>query len=258
MSGGKSVSTRRRTIAAEIIGLIIIAVTLLVFFTAVTTRDAISWVGLLFIILAEIIAVSGFILIDNYADRSYGVMVRAGSFTLFLMYFAASAVVSMLYMTSITASLKWLIATHLILIAGTAVILVPLLVAGKTLYEKSRDALQAVAKIRGLEDRLNIMKSDPGNSRYAGLLNQVCEAARYCDCSSYVPADDLITVKADELEQTLLSADAGQTGSRAAGESGTGDTMIEKDKKVKSLSDEILLLFKKRAAEAASLKAGKI
>jgi len=229
-----------RAIAAAIIGLIVIAVTFIIFFTAISKWETIHLVSLLFIILTELIVVCGFIAVDNYAQHSSGVMLRSGAFSLLFLYFIATVIVSIMFLTGFGSSIKWLVALQLVIMAITAIIMVLLIANSKSLYEKNRTLLQSAAILKQLEDLVLLLKSNVKNDKYARQLEKVFEAIRYCDNSAYVSSDDLIAVKINVLEEIL----------RTDSES--------KDEKVGSVTDEILLLIKKRAAEVSVLKAGSI
>lgn len=226
--------TSRRTVPTAIIGLIVIAVTLLIFFTAVTERHAIQWVSLLFIIFAELITTGGFILIDEYAKNTSGVMLRAGTYSLLFIYFIATTAVSIMYMSGVGGSVKWLVMIEFIILALTVAIMVPIFASSKTINEKNRSVLQSAAMLKQLGDSVMLLKNAK-NSKYTAQLEKIYDAIRYCDNSVYVPSDDLIAVKINELEE-VLGADAGE------------------DERVNAMTDEILLLAKKRASEARGIQ----
>lgn len=229
--------TSRRTVPTAIIGLIVIAMTLLIFFTAVTERHAIQWVSLLFIIFAELITPGGFILIDEYAKNTSGVMLRAGTYSLPFIYFIATTAVSIMYMSGVGGNVKWLVMIDVIILALTVAIMVPIFASSKTINEKNRSVLQSAAMFKQLGDSVMLLKNAK-NSKYTAQLEKIYDAIRYCDNSVYVPSDDLIAVKINKLEE-VLGADAG-----------------DKDERIRAMTDEILLLAKKRAAEARGIQSG--
>jgi len=184
--------------------------------------------------------VSGFIVIDNYGQRSSGVMIRGGAYSLLWFYFMAAAAVSMGFLTGFSDSVKWLVTIQLVIMAFAAVIMVPLIASSKSVYEKKRLTLQSAAMLKQLGDLVMLLKSDAKNDKYSLRLEKVYDAIKYCDNSSYVPSDDLIAVRINELEE-ILGTESG-----------------DKDERVRAKTDEILLLTRKRAAEVSNLKKGVI
>lgn len=232
--------TIRRTVPTAIIGLIAIAVTLLIFFTAVTERHTIQWVSLLFIIFAELITTGGFILIDEYAKNTSGVMLRAGTYSLLFIYFIATIVVSIMYMSGVGGSVKWLVMIDVIILALTVAIMVPIFASSKAIYNRSLSELKPAKLFKQLENSVMLLKSDEKNRKYSDRLEKIYDTIKYFDNTLLVSADDLLINKIKELED-ILSANS-----------------AEMDERVNFVTNEILLLAKKRSAEVRSVKMGSI
>ncbi|RNC28481.1 MAG: hypothetical protein AWM53_01461 [Candidatus Dichloromethanomonas elyunquensis] len=231
----------RRTVPAAIIGLIIVSVTLLIFFVAVTERHAIQWAGLGFIILAELVGTGGVIFFnEEYLRNTSGVMLRAGGYSLLFLYFLATAAVSVHYISGYGGSIKWLVTLNLIILAFTAVIMILIFVSSRHNYDQNYAVLRSVAMIKQISDSVMLLKSNIQNSKYRNPLEKIHDALRYCDNSVYVSTDDLIKIKINYLEEIL------------------GSETVDKDEKVRVITDEILLLAKRRAAQAKEIKAGGI
>ena len=175
-------------------------------------------------------------MIDEYAKNTSGVMLRAGTYSLLFIYFIATIVVSIMYMSGVGGSVKWLVMIDIIILALTVAIMVPIFASSKTINEKNRSVLQSAAMLKQLGDSVMLLKNAK-NSKYTAQLEKIYDAIRYCDNSVYVPSDDLIAVKINDLEE-VLGADAGE------------------DERVNAMTDEILLLAKKRASEARGIQSG--
>lgn len=229
-----------RSVPTAIIGLLAVVVTLLLFFTAVTERHAVQWVGISFIILAEIITTAGFIAVDEYARSTSGVFLRAGSNSLLIIYLIITAAVSIFFISGYYGKLKWLVTIDLAVIAVCAAIMVPIFMSSRSLDVENTAVQSSTAMMKQLWNAVMMLRNDVKNSRYSAQLDKVYDAVRYSDYSISVPPDLQIAAKIKELEQVL------------------GAEEEAKDEQVEAITNEILMLAKKRASEASALKSGAI
>lgn len=228
-----------RTVPTAIIGVLTIFLTLLLFFTVVSERHAIQWIGITFIILAEIITAVGFIFVDEYARSTSGVFLRAGINSLLIIYLVITAAVSIFFIAGYYDRLKWLVTIDISLIAVAAAIMVPIFASSKSLDVENSATLSSVAMMKQFTNSVMLLRNDATNRKYAALLDKIYDAVRYSDYSVSVASDIQIAAKLKELEQVL-------------------GTEEKRDERVEVITNEILLLAKKRASEASAIKSGAI
>ncbi len=230
----------RNKTAVLMIGFILIVITLLLFYLLPEERQFIDWVGIGFIVLAEIVFSCSFIIIEKAAIKSEGTLLRSGGYSIISLYSFAALVISLLYMWLFREGIKYLLAIQLVLVAIAAILLILVVMSATHIAEKNKETLQAVSTMQVLLNKVIVLQNSEANKPYGQKLNLLYEAIRYCDNSASVPTDDLISSKISELEHMLESS------------------LENKDDRVDETIDQILLFMKKRTTEVSSLKVGRI
>jgi len=223
-----------------IIGSIIMVVTAVLFFTLTRRPTDVQWISFIFLLLAEGIAIGGSIALSKYAGHTEKTMIIAGVSALIWIYTGISMLISLIFITGAFRSVKAIVNFQLIILAIAAIIALLLITATKSVSEKNKATLQAVAQIKQIQDDVFMLMSDERNKAHKGKLEKIYEAIRYCDNATYAPADDKIALKVMELETALQEVDSND------------------ESKVEGLLNEILLLTKKRTLEVQNMKAGGI
>lgn len=229
-----------RNLVTAIIGGFMVACTLLIFFVTVNDKTKMDWLGLAFILFAEFIFIGGVVLVDKLARSTFGIMFRSIAYTTLGSYFITSSAIAIIFLTILRDHMRLLIVLQFIVLAITLIIFLVGLSSSNYMQGRNQSVLHSVSKIQTLTNQVTILKSNVDNKKYATQLEKIYEALRYCDNSSIVTTDDIVSEKLIELEKALI-----------------GD-YDEKDSKVNDLAESILLLVKKRSLEVNELKAGEI
>jgi hypothetical protein len=230
----------RNVNAITIIGFIFIILTVLLFSILPEKRTFIDWIGICFILLAEIEFIVGFIFIQGAAGRFESTMLYSGAYSIITLYSVTSIVVSILFMLIFQNGIRILVSIQIALMAIIAILLILIFIGSSHLAVKNNSSMQAVSRMQELLNKVMVLQSTTSNSPYSSQLNTLYEAIRYCDNSATVSVDSSVADKITELELVLSSEqeDMGTT--------------------VKNLVDNILVLMKQRAADVAVQKAGGI
>ncbi len=234
------VKNNKGTLGILIIGFIVLITTLLIFFTAGSTHDLIDWLSLVFIIVAEFSVTGGLIAVNHYSEQTFGIMLRAGAYSLFVLYFIAATVVSTVFLAGILNSTGLLVTIQLIIIAIAAIIMILLVNSSNYVAEKNRDADEAISVFQQMENSLILLKSDSRNRQYASKIEKIYETIRFSDKSCYLDSDEIIAEKITELEMSLTEGSS------------------KNDEEIKAVLEELLLLTKKRSLEVSGIKTGGI
>lgn len=228
----------RKSWVAAVVGPIVVAVTFWFFFTTDSANESIHRAGYSFIILAEVLATGGFILLESWESR--GAMLRSGVYGTLILYFVAAVIVSFLFLSMNAQSVLWLVTVQIVVLAVTAIIMVLLIAAGQSMSAKDSRTLDAANRVQQMAETVKLLGGNPQNQDYAGRLTEVYEAIKYCDSSVSVPTDDLISAKISALEVVLR------------------ENTVNKKEKLTAIIDEMLSLVQKRTLEAKNTHRGSI
>lgn len=227
----------RREKAFTISGILVLLVTILLFFIITQERTTITWLGFLFLIVAEVIFFGGMLLIENIASRSSQIVIRSGVGATITIYTILSIVVSLVYMNLLRDSIVSLCVIQILLFSVAAILCVIFYTSGKGVKAKEDKVDESSAKIDAMINRMKLLKS---NKEYNGDLEKVCENLRFSDTSTFVEVDKEIEDKIGELESAFLKDDE------------------NKDAEIKLLIKEISSLINKRKVQVKELKKGNI
>lgn len=227
----------RREKAFTISGILVLLVTILLFFIITQDRTTITWLGFLFLIVAEVIFFGGMLLIENIASRSSQIVIRSGVGATITIYTILSIVVSLVYMNLLRDSIVSLCVIQILLFSVAAILCVIFYTSGKGVKAKEDKVDESSAKIDAMINRMKLLKS---NKEYNGDLEKVCENLRFSDTSTFVEVDKEIEDKIGELESAFLKDDE------------------NKDTEIKLLIKEISSLINKRKVQVKELKKGNI
>ena len=228
----------RRNKTTALIGILVFLVTIFLFFILTEDTTIVSWVSLIFIIVAEIGLFGGLIIADILADKSAGVMMRSGINGVLSIYAIVSIITSIVFMINANDTVKALITIQIVIAAVSAILIILITSISKSVGENSKNVFKSVNKIQELTNKAAILQDNTKYSAYKKQLEKVLEAIKYCDNATTVETDDIVSDKIAELERILL------------------EESDNKDDQVTNIVDTILLLMKQRAAGVKNIKSG--
>ncbi|MCI2106723.1 MAG: hypothetical protein LKK00_08405 [Intestinimonas sp.] len=232
----------RRNIITAVIGAFVIALTFVLYFLIVRNPEIMDWIGLIFILIAEISLFGGLIATDIKARQSTGVMLRSGAYSVLIVYTAVAVILSILFLSvpGLRDDIRLFIAVQIVIIAVTAIILLLIIAGSRAVANSNKAAEQSVSSMYGLMNKVMAMKDDSKNLQYSDSLGKIYEAIKYSDLSSATAQDDALSDKIIKLE-SILSSD-----------------IDDKTEKVTQIINDILLLVKQKTADLKARKSGVI
>lgn len=222
----------RRNIITAVIGAFVIALTFVLYFLIVRNPEIMDWIGLIFILIAEISLFGGLIATDIKARQSTGVMLRSGAYSVLIVYTAVAVILSILFLSvpGLRDDIRLFIAVQIVIIAVTAIILLLIIAGSRAVANSNKAAEQSVSSMYGLMNKVMAMKDDSKNFQYSDSLGKIYEATQ----------DDALSDKIIKLE-SILSSD-----------------IDDKTEKVTQIINDILLLVKQKTADLKARKSGVI
>ena len=112
----------RREKAIGLSGIIVLAVTIILYLLMSSHRNLLSYVTFAMILLSETILFAGLIAIEKWANRTSQIILRAGCGTALVIYTVVSLVISLIYMITDVQSIKVFIFLQVVLLAILAIL----------------------------------------------------------------------------------------------------------------------------------------
>jgi hypothetical protein len=103
------------------IGVIVIIISLAVFALVNQSKDMIDWIGLIFILIAELLLIGGIVMV-NQRGKQDKVFFSAGILSVLSIYLVLDFIVSMIFCLALRTQAKILTAVQLVMLALTAII----------------------------------------------------------------------------------------------------------------------------------------
>ena len=231
----------RRTKTISVSGILLFLLTIVLFFLLTNDRILITWLGLGFMLFAELVFFGGLILIETASANLSQITARAGGYVVLSIYSLGAVIVSLVFMLikPETASVFWSIQSVLLVIAG--ILLLVIMTSAKSIHEKDIKVLNSLKKVGAISERLTLLMEDDGNSKYKKILYKAVENLKYSDTSTVLSSDDEIEGKITQLELELVKED-----------------YDHKDTAVEALIQELINLISRRRAHVKNSKAGSL
>ncbi len=231
--------TRNRNIICFIC-LILILVTIALFFMLTENRVLIDWLGFGFMIAAELILMIGLLFMQRERGDQELTVLFPGMYSAIGLYAVLSIIVSFLYMIFFRGGAKYLISIQIVLFAAYLIIIALIYNVSHHVGKANATTVYSVNKMQGLLNRVAILQNINRNGMLGQKLNKLYDAIRFCDVSATVATDEDIAAKLTEL-QILIESNTEEPIDAAVG-----------------LIDDIMVLIKQRALEMRIVKSGGI
>jgi len=227
--------------AITIIGSLTFLLSIFLYFMIPIERITIVWLGMIFILLAEMIFFGGLALIE-YLSRSVSqVFIRSFGGAAVVIIPIISVAVSMIFMLTKSESINMFIIMQVSLIVILSIIAVIAYYVSLGIKKESDNVLKSVSELSAMIGKLNLLRNDNSNTKYSAMIGKVVDELKYSDISSVVPCDEKLNAKLTNLESELLKNDC-----------------ESKDKKVSVILNDMLNIIKHRKIELRGIKKGGI
>lgn len=230
----------RREKAISLSGFLLILLTVLLFFTLTKYRFIITWLGFVFILLAEIALFSALMIIEFYSKQTSKIIWRNGAGFASALYSIVSIAISLFYMITFRRSIRLFLALQIALLIVMFISMIIFYTSAVSAKNRDDKVLSALNRINTIIDKLDFIRKDKKNSEYSNLLNKVYEELKYSDISTSVPSDNELETQLSKLEIELLKDDE------------------NKNDVVTGIIKEILTAISNRKIEVRSMKTGGI
>lgn len=191
----------KRVLSFTICGLLILAVTITVFFITRSEDSRTSvYLGFGMIVFSEIILMCGLAGIEVFATKQAELLFRIGSGVTITIYSIMAFISSLIFIIRNTDIVQSFIVVQLILFVAMVILLVAFYTASNSVGAKDNKVLSSVSRIDNMVDSLQILKS---NHKYGSRLYKLGENLKCTDISTTVDVDDEIEQKISEINSEL-------------------------------------------------------
>jgi len=234
-------SHKSKTIAIIGISLIILIVTLVVFFLGYTNHPnkVIDWIGLTFVLISEIALFGGTtaILLRKYTGSQK--LFVLGIFSILCIYFTITCILSIFSKNIFENNVRGFTTTQIIIMAIVLIISILLYTIGISVTEKDSKIMYSRLIMKDCESLAFSLKSNAKFHVYFSLLNKIYEEIKYSDKTKSINEEQAIYDKINKLEEVL-----------------SNNKSNPKVEDISIIVDEIVLLIKKRNLSVLQLNQG--
>lgn len=221
-----------------LISIILILVSIALFFMLTEKRVLIDWLGFAFIIAAELIFMVSLLFLQSERGSRELTVLYPGVSSAGGVYTILVIIVSVIYMVFFREGAKYLLLVQIVLFAVYLIAIALIFNVSHHVGKANTAALNSVNKMQELLNRIVTLQNANRDGALGQKLNKLYDAIRFCDVSATVTTDEVIAAKLAELQ--ILVEDKREESVEAAG----------------ALVDDIMVLVKQRATEMSILKSG--
>jgi hypothetical protein len=162
-----------------------------------------SLLGFFFLLLAETVAAAAFVFYLMTPQRLNSPLLATGLISTTVLYLAVSAIISLIYITGLSTTIRYLVAPQVILLVLFVSVILIFLISSKN----SKDAQigRRISLVEGMEQRARAIyaRLSGKNPEAAKLLEKIIEEIKYFDKNSEVRTDKVIMDKLLDLENII-------------------------------------------------------
>lgn len=225
-----------RTLAAGIIGLIIVTVTLCIFFLLDFQKTTVSWWALFFILLSDVSLFLGLIMLESREMYINKIFVHSGVPLVLFVYFIISNI-SALFAGTFEDNINNFIIIQIVVIAATAITVILIITFSEKINITDQKTLSEYKLMATCEKNVYNLLVDTKNKKYEKQLKALYESIRYGDKLGSSSLDEKIVTEILNLEKVLQSKES-----------------LETD--INNIFDEVSTFMTQRKMEVAQSKRG--
>lgn len=222
-----------KMLSAVVIGAIVILTTFLIFFLTNPKKTSLDGISFLFILISEIILFVVIIFMVSKRLQLNKGIIQIGIISTLSVYFIITVLISILRHV-FKNNINGLILINIIIIAVTAVICILLFVVSLKISASDQKIINVRENMELLEKHVYELSVNKQYSKYEHPLNQIYESIKFTDKTSASLVDPKLNHSIDILE----------------------DMLINNDRNVSDIIDEIISLLKQRNMELLNEKRG--
>ena len=197
----------KRENVITISGILIIILTVFLFFLLTVDRPLLVCTSFGFILWAEIVLFGGLLFIEKIAKSTFQIIFRSGVGFVLTAYSILSIFISLVAANSKLIDLKLLWALHAVLFVITLILVMLFYIFAERVRKSNNVVSGTATMVNDILGRINMLKSDENNREYAPMLNSIADKFYFSDISTIVSADGEIDKQVTILETALRQSE---------------------------------------------------
>lgn len=198
-----------KRVLTSLIGLVIIAATLIIFFVGfkITEKQTIDYLALTFVLVSEIVLFCTLFILDSFKNIANKVFLYSGIMSTLILYLIITIILSILLPSRLNSNTNAFITVNCIAISLTIIVILSILTVSSKIVEANKKNSSDAA----LNECENIVFSLKNNRRYKEIENQIndlYEVLKYSDKRSFkAEKESEIRTKIIDLSSKIKSTD---------------------------------------------------
>lgn len=203
-------SNKMKTISSLAIGLIVIIITLVVYFVGFSSeiRKTIDIAALCFVLISEVAFFAGLIITLNYKEIMSKTYLSSGVISSLFIYLVITVILSLFSRLIFQDNLRGFITTQTIVIGIVLIVIISLIASASKVESVNKKALSDITLMQDSENIAFSLVKDTKLNPYSGGLNRLYEDIKYSDKISFDKTMDReINERLAELSDKLKKGD---------------------------------------------------
>lgn len=191
----------KRSKLSLLLGFIVIVATIMIFAISRPMFLPSTMVGFIFLLYAEFVFFGGIPLVEFWAEKSSGILARAGAGLIIEIYAAVVFTSSLIYMNTHLFLFRGFLILQIVLSVLAIILASILAMFSKSGYSKDAKVLNANAMCRNFETDLMLIREKTSNKE---SIDKLIDGIKYADTSSMCNADVEIHEKIKQLNALVI------------------------------------------------------
>ena len=203
-------SKRMQGILSLVVGLIIIGITLVVYFVGFSSepKSTIDWVGLVFVLLAEVLFIAGMSLINANIKNSSEV-IKVGIISALFFYWVITVILAFISEVLFESNVRAFITIHIILFGLIAILCISLYISATHLKKDDRSVAMQGNLLASSEHIVFTLKNQYQGEHLQKQLGELYEQLKYSDkIVSVAEYDQAIYEQVNHVSKQLNDTEA--------------------------------------------------
>lgn len=190
---------------SAIIGIIVITVTILVFFILGFEKSTANYISFGFLIFSEIVCFLGGLICSNVNDITNKVFLRSGSLSVLSLYFIG-ALILLLISGIFKVNANILLILEILLTAVMMIILIVIVISTNRINNSEQKTIEDRKLMQICEKRVYDLLIDTKNKPFENDINSIYEMLKYADKIGVATVDEKIVGAILKLEEGLRTS----------------------------------------------------
>lgn len=200
---------RSKLLLNGLIGVIVIAATLVIFFAGFNNaqKQTIDYLSLTFVLISEVALFGAMLALIGFNNSTNKVVLCSGILSALVIYWLVTIFVSIFFSPVFRDNTNGFVTTNIIIIAITAIVVIVLFMAAAGIKKKDESTFQAGLILQDCESMVFSMLNNKDCEKIASQLNSLYEELKFSDKSTCLPENEKeISLNIIELSNKVKAA----------------------------------------------------